>query len=138
MTGFNRPRVLDVGQCDLDHGRLAGLLSEAFGAEVDRAAQVEEAVARLQDRAYALVLVNRVLDGSHVEGLELIRRMQADEQLRSIPVMLVSNYREAQEAAVAVGARPGFGKAELGEARTRQLLATVLKRQHTGASQPLA
>ena len=40
--------------------------------------------------------------------------------------MLVSNYPEWQQAAIAAGALPGFGKAELNRAETREKLAAVL------------
>ena len=43
--------------------------------------------------------------------------------------MLVSDYREAQEGAVAQGALMGFGKAALGAAEVGQMLRQVL---HSG------
>jgi CheY-like chemotaxis protein len=61
------------------------------------------------------VLVNRVLDADGSSGLELIRALKAEEQLRDVPVLLVSNYEDAQAQAVQAGAVPGFGKAELGQ-----------------------
>ena len=41
-------------------------------------------------------------------------------------MMLVSNYHDAQQAAVAVGAVPGFGKRELGTPKAAQLLREAL------------
>jgi hypothetical protein len=46
--------------------------------------------------------------------MDLIKRVKADPQLQSVPVMLVSNYEDAQAEAVAAGAAVGFGKAALG------------------------
>jgi hypothetical protein len=40
--------------------------------------------------------------------------------------MLVSNYAEAQAAAVAAGAVPGFGKREIGQPRVAQLIREAL------------
>jgi hypothetical protein len=40
--------------------------------------------------------------------------------------MLVTNYAEHQEAAVAVGAIRGFGKLEFDKPETRERLAAVL------------
>ena len=61
--------------------------------------------------------------------VDLIRRVKADAALRDVPVMLVSNYADAQAAAVQAGALPGFGKADLGRAemfeRVRPFLATA-------------
>lgn len=70
----------------------------------------------------SLLLINRVLDGRFGtrSGVELI------EQTLACPAppaaMLVSNYADAQSAAVAVGALPGFGKSELGRPETSRKL----------------
>jgi hypothetical protein len=40
--------------------------------------------------------------------------------------MLVSNYPEAQAAAVAAGGVPGFGKREIGQPRVAQLIREAL------------
>jgi hypothetical protein len=70
-----------------------------------------------------LILVNRVLDADGSDGMALIQ-----EFVRSgtVPVMLVSNYPEYQAKAVALGARPGFGKAALRDPATVELLRVVL------------
>lgn len=108
-------RVLSVGQCFADHGAISRTLEQHFGAEVLPAGSAEEALARLREEPVSLVLVNRVLDGDLTPGLELIRALKAEDALREVPVMLVSNYDDAQEQAVAAGAVRGFGKAALGQ-----------------------
>ena len=110
-------RVLSIGQCGVDHGGITRALRQAFGAEVVAAHSGAEALQQLRHCAYALVLVNRVLDADGSSGLDLIRAVRADEGLGGVPVMLVSNYEEAQTEAMAAGAVAGFGKAELGKAR---------------------
>ncbi len=107
-------RVLSVGQCMADHGSISRTLRQSFAAEVDSADSVAEALARLRDEAFALVLVNRVFDADGTSGLDLIEAMQTDAELKVVPVMLVSNYEDAQKQAVAAGAAPGFGKSSLG------------------------
>ena len=47
---------------------------------------------------------------------------------RGVPVMLISNYPEAQEKAVSDGAVRGFGKAVLDDPATVELLAAFLPR----------
>jgi two-component system chemotaxis response regulator CheY len=107
-------RVVSVGQCAADNAGLAMTFQRAFGAEVVPAETAEQALALLGAAPAALVLVNRVFDRDGSEGLDFIRRLKADEELRGVPVMLVSNYPDAQEQAVRAGAEPGFGKASLG------------------------
>lgn len=118
-------RVLDVGQCDPDHGSIRRVI-EPLGAEVVRAHTAREAISLARAERFDLILVNRVLDADGSSGLELISTLQGDEQLRQVPVMLVSNYEDAQREAVAVGARPGFGKAALRDPKTTELLVTYL------------
>jgi two-component system chemotaxis response regulator CheY len=106
-------RVLSVGQCWADHGGISRTLKQAFGAEVESADDTETALDTLRQGGFSLVLVNRVFDATGASGVDLIRRVKADPDLRDVPVMLVSNYEEAQAEAAAAGAAPGFGKAAL-------------------------
>jgi two-component system chemotaxis response regulator CheY len=82
---------------------------------VEAAATGKQARAMLRERSFDLVLVNRILDADGFSGLEVIGQLKADDDLRRVPVMLVSNYEEAQQDAVARGALPGFGKSSLGQ-----------------------
>ncbi len=108
-------RILSVGQCFADHSSISRILRSTFGAEVVASDSAPQALEQLRQEKFALVLVNRILDADGSSGLELIRAIRADEQLRDIPVMLVSNYEDAQEQAVQAGATAGFGKAALGQ-----------------------
>lgn len=119
-------RVLDVGNCDLDHGTLTRYLQQHFQVEVVRARLRDEALATLRQQPCDLVLVNRLLDEDGSEGLEVIRQIKADPQLARVPCMLISNFPESQQAAVAAGAEYGFGKKELDMPQTRQRLARFL------------
>jgi two-component system chemotaxis response regulator CheY len=109
------PRILNVGQCGFDHGAISGYLVSHLGADVARADTPDEAEEMLRAERYDLVLVNRLLDLDGSSGLELIRALKEsqDPALADIPVMLVSDYPEAQEAARELGAAPGFGKSDL-------------------------
>ena len=107
------PRVLSVGQCGVDHSAISRFLKDAVGAETTPAATAKEAVDAVRSGGYDLVLVNRVFDRDGGSGLDLIRDLKADPSTAEVPVILVSNYEDAQQQAAAVGALPGFGKAEL-------------------------
>jgi CheY-like chemotaxis protein len=119
-------RVLSVGQCLADHGSISRVLGREFGAEVVPADTADEALARLRQGPFALVLVNRVLDGDGSPGVDVVRRLKADEALRAVPVMLVSNYDDAQQGAVQEGAVKGFGKGQLTSPATRERLRPFL------------
>lgn len=102
------------------------LISANFDAHVVAASLEDEALNRLRRGHFDLVLVNRRLAADSSEGVVLIERMKADSALAGTPVMLLSNYPEAQRAAVAAGAEPGFGKAELDRPETVEKLARFL------------
>jgi two-component system chemotaxis response regulator CheY len=120
------PRVLSVGQCGLDHGKISRHFRQAFKAEVAGAETFEDAIDALRGGEFALVLVNRVTDADGSSGLELIRSLQADPEFSTVPVMLVSNYADAQQNAQALGAMPGFGKSELALPHVQERIKTVL------------
>ena len=120
-------RVLDVGNCDLDHGTLAGVLRERFSVDVVRchtAAEADKAVRTAVP--FDLVILNRIFDRDGDEGIEWIRRLKADPALAATPCLLLSNYAEYQAAATAAGAEPGFGKSQWHEPATQALLAKFL------------
>jgi two-component system, chemotaxis family, chemotaxis protein CheY len=118
-----RLRVLSVGQCGYDDAQIGALLRE-FGAFLDRAGEGDEARRKLAATAYALVLVNRILDATGDSGVALIGVLK--KAGTAVPLMLVSDHADAQAAAVAEGAAPGFGKSALSSAATRQRLQAVL------------
>jgi DNA-binding NtrC family response regulator len=121
------PHVLDVGQCNPDHGSIRSLL-ESLGAAVSRAHTIAEAKERLARERFDLVLVNRIFDADGSEGMRLVEHITALSGEERPPVMLVSNYQDAQAAAVELGALPGFGKNALRSPETRTRLEQVLKR----------
>jgi CheY-like chemotaxis protein len=119
-------RVLSVGQCLADHSRISQFLRSAFASEVEAADTADEALHELRDGSFALVLVNRIFDADGTSGIDFIRRLKGDPGTGGVPVLLVSNYPEAQAEAVAAGAQPGFGKAALAAPRTAELLRAYL------------
>jgi CheY-like chemotaxis protein len=112
--------VLSVGQCSADHGSISYTLREHFAARVVRADSADEALRLLEKTRFDLVLVNRVFDADGASGLEFLRAVRS--QAAAPPVMLVSNFADAQREAVEAGAAAGFGKAMLGRP---EMLASV-------------
>jgi response regulator RpfG family c-di-GMP phosphodiesterase len=108
-------RVLSIGQCAADHAALARVLVGLFAAEVLTADTINDGLAFLAQEGFDLILVNRLLDCNGTSGVEVIKQLKRDKVLGRIPVMLVSNYEEAQREAMREGAEPGFGKAALGQ-----------------------
>jgi two-component system chemotaxis response regulator CheY len=119
-------RVLSVGQCGPDHATIRAYLNSHFDCEIVRTHTGEDTFRELDARAFDLVLINRKLDADYSDGLEIIHRMKADPKTASVPVMMISNYPEHQDAAVEAGALRGFGKLEYDEPATRDRLAEIL------------
>lgn len=106
-------RVLDIGNCAPDHRAIVAMIESNFDAHVRQADQWDDAAAQLRSQSFDLVLVNRKLDIDYSDGLEVIRRIKQDPQLKSLPVMLVTNFAEYQQQAVQARAADGFGKLSL-------------------------
>jgi CheY-like chemotaxis protein len=119
-------RILNVGQCSPDHAAISNYLKRNFDCEIEQADATADALAKLKASQFDLVLVNRKLDVDYSDGIEVIKTLKSDDATASVPVMLVTNYPEHQNAAVAAGALRGFGKLEFGSPATRETLAAVL------------
>jgi hypothetical protein len=109
--------VVLVGHCGPDTHMLTRTVREAAPGAVVRSNTEEK---NLWDSPAHLMLVNRVLDGWYDDASGL--RLVAEAASRGVPAMLISNYADAQEAAVAAGGRPGFGK---GEARSEKATRAI-------------
>ncbi len=90
----------------------------------------------LRRESVDLVLINRKLDADYSDGMDIIRTLKADPKLAATPVMLISNFEDAQKEAVEAGAVPGFGKAELSSERARECVARVLESDRVPGSDP--
>lgn len=119
-------KVLDIGNCGPDHSAIRGLLESEFGVEVLQAHQFEDAKSILESTAVDLILVNRKLDIDYSDGIEVIRSLRNLSASASTPCMLITNYEEHQEAAMAIGALRGFGKLALRTPETKQILRDAL------------
>lgn len=120
-------RILNVGQCGPDHSSIRSYLTANFDCEVDLADGPEDTLHALGQREYHLVLVNRKLDRDYTDGIEVIRQMKAHPDHAEVPVMLITNYPEHQQAAVEIGALHGFGKLEFHKPETMERLKGVLR-----------
>lgn len=118
--------VLSVGQCGFDDTRLARLLRDECNALLDRAYTATDAQRMLAEKQYRLVLANRVFDSTAESGVEFIRTCKAAGH--ATPMMLVSDYNDAQVAAVEAGALPGFGKSQIFSPSVAEMLRAVLGR----------
>ena len=120
-------RVLSVGQCIPDDGAILQFLSNHFNVQLVRSPDAEDALARIRTESFDLILVNRKLDIDYSDGIDVIRAIQADPDINTTPVMLISNYPDAQEKAVAIGAEYGFGKMEYEQPEVIERLGKFLK-----------
>lgn len=118
--------VLDVGNCRADHAAIRRLMEDQFAATVVQTHGLDDTLAELESRKYDLVLINRKLTRGYRDGVEVIRAMKAKEETSAVPVMLITNYPEHQQAAAELGAETGFGKAELGAPATLEKLRKFL------------
>jgi CheY-like chemotaxis protein len=115
-----------VGQCGPDHATIRRYLTSHFDVEIVQTHGLADTLTELRAGHFDLVLINRKLDADYSDGIEILREIKAAAEIAHVPVMLVTNYPEHQEAAVAAGAHRGFGKLEFDDPATKEKLAAVL------------
>ena len=119
-------KVLDVGQCNADNYRITELLTQHFDVQVDRSHSLHRAIESASSTAYDLILINRLLDADGSAGMDVLASLKLNPSSAKIPVMIVSNFQDAQDLAVQNGAVAGFGKADLDSAETLAKLKQYL------------
>lgn len=119
-------QLLDVGQCDADHYRISTTLGKNFDVEIQRAHSHDEAVKLATDTPFDLILINRLLDADGSRAMNVLSTLKTTPSAAQIPVMIVSNFEDAQKTAVEAGAVHGFGKAALDSDATKEILAEYL------------
>jgi len=123
MSDINH--IVLVGHCGAD----AGLLTTFVHDTTDGVAVTpvnDEAAMIAAVKPTSLLLINRVIEGGFGtnSGVELIERILAKPNPPA--VMLVSNLDDAQAAATAAGALPGFGKGQLQSDDAKQALRNAV------------
>lgn len=119
-------KVALVGHCGPDSSFLRIAVSRAAKEIKVLSADDSQSLQRVLDDGVDLLLLNRQLDfGFDVEeGVDIIRKLRP--HYPGVKMMLVSNYPDAQAAAVAEGALPGFGKRELNTPKVAEMIREAL------------
>ncbi len=73
-----------------------------------------------------LLMLNRQLEFGFAQGDGVAVLRQIKQQHPAQRVLMVSNYPETQEEALAAGALPGFGKREIGTEKVKQRIREAL------------
>ena len=115
-------RILLVGHCRPDSSYLRMTVRTALGESEIISADDNPTLYHALQQGVDLVLINRELGYGFdpQSGVEMIGVLL--KEFPRLRVMLISNYSDAQAAAVAVGAVPGIGKRDLGSPRAVQAL----------------
>ncbi len=118
--------LVDCGNCGPDFHSIRQMVTSNFDATVLQAHGAEDMLELLRSRDVDIVTVNRKLDRDYSDGLEVVKLIRADPEVGSVPIMLVTNYPEHQDAAVQIGCERGFGKHAIGDPETLELLTPFL------------
>jgi hypothetical protein len=119
-------KVALVGHCGPDSSYLRLAVSRAEPGVQILSADDDQSLVKVLDQGIDLILFNRQLDYGfdESEGVALIRKLS--RHYPATRMMLISNYADAQEAALKAGAVSGFGKRDIGSPRATQLLKDAL------------
>ncbi len=118
--------LVDCGNCGPDYNSIRQMVSSQFGAKVIQTHGTKDTLEAIKAHDVALVTINRKLDRDYSDGMEVLRAIKSDPDAAEVPVMIVTNYDEHQETAIEAGAVRGFGKLELSNPATTQLLQPYL------------
>jgi CheY-like chemotaxis protein len=119
-------RIVLVGHCGPDASFLRIAVSRVARDVHVLSADDGRELMQVLSEGVDLLLLNRQLDYGFDdrEGIAVIRKLRP--HYPNVKMMLVSNFPEAQAAAVAEGALPGFGKRELNSPRVAELIREAL------------
>ena len=123
MTAVSPTRIALVGHCGPDSFALkSSIMGFVPNAQVEMVASLQDFESRID--AFDLHVVNRVLDGQFPDesGIELIRSHHENHP----PMMLISNFPESLQEAVAAGGVMGFGKRAMRSEEARIALHNAL------------
>jgi hypothetical protein len=129
-------KIALIGHCGPDSSYLRMVCGKAApGAQVlmaDDDTELQDVLGRDVD----LLLFNRELGYgfTHKMGVDAIKHLRGLNQ--NLKMMLVSNYADAQAAAVANGALPGFGKREIGSPRVVEVIRAAIEQPINAVSGP--
>ena len=120
-------KIALVGHCgpDSSYLRMTVMKAAGTGAQILMADDDSE-LKDVLEQGVDLILFNRELGYGFQDkmGVDAIKRLRTTHP--NLKTMLVSNYADAQAAAVANGALPGFGKREIGSPRVIEVLKGAL------------
>lgn len=118
--------LIDCGNCGPDFHSIRQMVTSHFDATVLQTHGAKDTLEMLESRPVDLITVNRKLDRDYSDGLDVVKLIRSDQRFDSIPIMLVTNYPEHQDAAVAAGCVRGFGKLDIGDPATIATLEPFL------------
>src|SRR5579875_331621 len=107
-------KVLLVGHCGPDSSYLRMTIRQADPSAMLLSADDQNELNSALKQGVDLILFNRELGYGFDRELGVAAIQELTSAKSNIKMMLVSNFAEAQAAAVAAGALPGFGKREIG------------------------
>lgn len=124
MSNSNKTIVL-VGHCGVDGPRLQSALSSRLqGCDVLRINDLGELESACEQGADLLLVNREPLGFEGTEGVELIRALR--ERYPDTKAMIVTDFAEVQDEAVAAGAVPGFGKRDIDSPKLEEAVRQAL------------
>jgi hypothetical protein len=120
-------KIALVGHCGPDSSYLRMTISKAVEGAKILSADDDGELSHVLGEGVDLLLFNRELGYgfSKTAGVDVIQELRSSNP--KLKMMLVSNFPDAQEAAVAAGALPGFGKREIGTKRVVEVIQDAVR-----------
>ena len=117
--------IVLVGHCGVDGPRIqSALCSSISDCDVLRINDPNELESACEQGADLLLINREPLGFEGIEGVELIRTLR--ERYPDTKAMIVTDFPEVQEEAVAAGATPGFGKRDIDSPKLEEAVRQAL------------
>jgi DNA-binding NarL/FixJ family response regulator len=117
--------VVLVGHCGVDGPRLQSEIGGALkGTDVTRVNSDADLQRACREGADLLLINREPLGFESGAGVDLIKRVRSEYPNQKM--MLVSDYPDAQQEAIAAGALEGFGKRDIGSPKLVETVKQAL------------
>jgi DNA-binding NarL/FixJ family response regulator len=121
-----KSRVGLIGHCGFDSMGLSNMVLKAVPGTQVVSIHGEGDLAIEAEGGISLLLINRQVGGGFRQSSGVDLAAEVARRWPGVKSMVITNYDDVQEAAVAAGALRGFGKNDLGRANAMQQLRDAL------------
>jgi DNA-binding response OmpR family regulator len=106
----NKPRIILIVEDDLKTSKLYLHKLTSLGYEVIATPSGQQGLVHAKEKRPSLIILDIMLPGK-LNGFDVLENLKSDADLKSIPVIILTNLDSEREVAMKIGAKDYFIKA---------------------------